>query len=162
MDDGSNLTQVFVDSDYAGDESRRSTQGCVVLMNSGPIAWFSVLGKTVALSTCEAEINAAVAAAKDALHISRLLKDLGYEKENRPIQIAEDNAAAIAQAESGLRSVRKAKHYEVKLAFLQQLVLSKDIAFRYCPTALQRADLLTKALPSDQHLRLTGMLLSYP
>ena len=162
LDDGSNLTQVFVDSDYAGDESRRSTQGCVVLMNSGPIAWFSVLGKTVALSTCEAEINAAVAAAKDALHISRLLKDLGYEKENRPIQIAEDNAAAIAQAESGLRSVRKAKHYEVKLAFLQQLVLSKDIAFRYCPTALQRADLLTKALPSDQHLRLTGMLLSYP
>ena len=51
---------MFADSDYAADESRRSTMGGMIIQNGGPISWFSVLGKTVALSTCEAEINAAV------------------------------------------------------------------------------------------------------
>ena len=64
LDDGTNKTKVFADSDYAADESRRSTMGGIVLQNGGPISWFSILGKTVALSTCEAEINAAVTAAK--------------------------------------------------------------------------------------------------
>lgn len=33
----------------------------------------------------------------------------------RPDQIAEDDSAAYAQAEAGLRHVRAAKHYKVKL-----------------------------------------------
>ena len=152
LDDGTNQQQVFVDSDYAADESRRSTMGCVVMMNSGPISWFSALSKSVALSTCEAEIHAAVAAAKDAVHTARLLSDLGYSNGSEPIQIAEDNASAIVQAESGLRQVRNAKHYEVRLAFLQQLVLAKEVSFRYCPTDFQLADLFTKPLPEEKHL----------
>ena len=62
LDNGINKTQVFADSDYAADETRRSTMGGIVMQNGGPISWFSTLGKTVALSTCEAEINAAVTA----------------------------------------------------------------------------------------------------
>ena len=57
LDDGTNLLQTFSDSDYAEDVSRRSTMGVVVLMNGGPISWSSILGKTVATSTCEAEVN---------------------------------------------------------------------------------------------------------
>ena len=58
----------------------RSTVGMIIMMNGGPISWGSVLGKTVALSTFEAEVNAACMAAKDALHLSRLLKDMGITK----------------------------------------------------------------------------------
>ncbi len=72
LDNGVNLLQTFADSDYAMDDTRRSTMGMVIMLNGGPVAWSSVLGKTVATSTCEAEINAAVVAAKDALHIQRL------------------------------------------------------------------------------------------
>ena len=162
LDNGKNRQQVFVDSDYAADESRRSTMGCLVMLNGGPVSWFSILGKTVALSTCEAEINAAVAAAKEAVHLARMLQDLGVSRGDVPIQIAEDNAAAIAQAGSGIRNVRKAKHYEVRLAFLQQLVLSKEIEFRYCPTDLQLADFLTKPLAEDKHQGFTHSVLSYP
>ena len=49
-----------MDSDYAADSSRRSTQGIVVMMNGGPISWSSVLGKTICTSTAEAEVTAAV------------------------------------------------------------------------------------------------------
>ena len=61
---------VFADSDYAADYSRRSTQGCVVMMNGGPIAWSAVLGKTICCSTAEAEVMAAVSASKGALHLN--------------------------------------------------------------------------------------------
>ena len=159
LDDGTNKTKVFADSDYAADESRRSTMGGIVLQNGGPISWFSILGKTVALSTCEAEINAAVTAAKDAIHLRRLLQDLDLASDDRPIQIAEDNSAAIAQAAVGIRAVRKAKHYEVRLRFLQDLVNRKSIEFIYCPTDIQLADLLTKPLLSDRHIGLTTAIL---
>jgi len=159
LDDGTNKTKVFADSDYAADESRRSTMGGIVLQNGGPISWFSTLGKTVALSTCEAEINAAVTAAKDAIHLRRLLQDLDLASDDKPIQIAEDNSAAIAQAAVGIRAVRKAKHYEVRLRFLQELVNRKSIEFIYCPTEVQLADLLTKPLLSDRHIALTTAIL---
>ena len=68
---------IFTDSDYAADESKRSTQGSITFMNGGPIAWSSVLGKTICLSTCEAEIMAAVAASKEAIHLKLLLGELG-------------------------------------------------------------------------------------
>jgi hypothetical protein len=126
--------------------------GMVIMLNGGPIAWSSVLGKTVATSTCEAEINAAVVAAKDALHIQRLLVDLGYVDQESPVKIAEDNSAAIAQATAGIRHVRNAKHYEIRLRFLQQLVVDKYVDFVYCPTDRQLADLLTKPLDGEKFL----------
>jgi hypothetical protein len=52
-------------------------------------------------SICEAEVNAAVAAAKDALHLKQLLIDLDVFDPQAPLQIGEDNSACIAQAESG-------------------------------------------------------------
>jgi hypothetical protein len=160
LDDGKNRLQVFADSDYAADQTRRSTMGSVVMMNGGPVSWSSVLGKTVAMSTCEAEVNAAVAAAKDALHLKQLLIDLDVFDPQAPLQIGEDNSACIAQAESGLRHVRNAKHYEVRLRFLQQLVVEKSVEFVYCPTDLQLADFFTKPLDVIKFKRFRDFMLS--
>jgi len=159
LDNGSNKLQIFADSDYAADDTRRSAHGAVIMMNGGPIAWSSTPGKTVATSTCEAEVNAAVAAAKDAVHINRLLLDLKLILKV-PMQIAEDNSACIAQANSGLRHVRNAKHYEVKLAFLQQLVVDREVEFVYCPTDRQSADFFTKPLDEEKFTKFRKLLLS--
>jgi hypothetical protein len=103
--DLTNIPITSVDSDYAM-ESGRSRMGKVVTLNNGPIAWFSILGKTIATSTCEAEINAAVVAVKDLMHTKQLLVDLGYLDEDMPLYVAEDNSAAIAQAKSGIAHVK--------------------------------------------------------
>ena len=50
---GLNRLQTFADSDYAGDETKKSTYGTVIMMNCGPIAWSSTMGKPIATSTCE-------------------------------------------------------------------------------------------------------------
>ena len=160
LDNGHNRLQVFADSDYAADQSRRSTMGSIVMMNGGPVSWSSVLGKTVAMSTCEAEVNAAVVAAKDALHLKQLLVDLGFYIPKTPLQIGEDNSACIAQAESGLRHVRNAKHYEIRLRFLQELVVDKRVEFVYCPTDLQLADFFTKSLDVTKFQRFRDFIMS--
>ena len=96
-------------------------------MNGGPIASSSTFGKAVAMLTCEAEIHVTVMAVKDAVHIKRLLKDLELIKDDRPLEIAENNAACIAQAHSGIKNLRNAEHYEVRLRFLQQKPSTKKL-----------------------------------
>jgi hypothetical protein len=162
LNDGTNILRTFVDSDYAADQTRRSTMGIVTMMNGGPISWSSVLGKTVATSTCEAEVNAAVVAVKESIHIKQLLLDLDLTTEDAPLQVAEDNAACIAQAESGLRHVRNAKHYEVKLRFLQQHSAERSIEFVYCPTDDQLADMFTKPLEVDKFVTFRDQIMKNP
>ena len=159
LENSPNVLQTFADSDYAADDTRRSTMGMIVMLNGGPVGWASTLSKVVALSTCEAEVNAACLAAKEALHISRLMFDIGAADKIGTVKIAEDNAACIAQANSGLRHVRNAKHYECKLRFLQQLVVDKAIEFKYCPTNVQLADIQTKPLDAEQFILLRKMIL---
>ena len=43
--------------------------------------------------TCEAEVSAAVSASKGALHLNRMLAELGYSN-GKPLQIAEEDNAA--------------------------------------------------------------------
>ena len=160
LDDGSSPFQVFSDADYAVDYTRRSTVGVVIVLHGGPIAWTSTLGKTVATSTCEAEVNAATAAAKDAIHLKNLLVELGQMPKDFPIRIAEDNSAAIAQVEAGLAHIRNAKHYAVRLRFLQQLVLDKEVEFVYCPTDEQLADFMTKPLDVVKFQQFRDVVLS--
>ena len=38
LDNSKNLLQTFADSDYAPDETRRSTMGSTIIMNSGPVS----------------------------------------------------------------------------------------------------------------------------
>ena len=118
------------------------------------------MGKTIATSTCEAEIHAAVIAVKDAIHIKQMLIDLELYPKNRPLEIAEDNSAAIAQANSGIKYIRNAKHYEIRLRFLQQKVVDKEVEFRYCPTDHQIADLFTKPLDKQKFQWFRSSLLS--
>ena len=120
MDNGKNHLTVFADSDYAEDASRRSRQGTIVMMNGGPVAWASILGKTICCSTAEAEVMAAVSAAKEAVHLKLLLlKELQIDSDH--IIIEEDNQACIAQVKGGLRHIRKAQHYSVALKFFSKV-----------------------------------------
>ena len=46
--------------------------------------------------------------------------------------------------------VRNAKHYAIKLRWLQQVIVDRDIGFVYTPTKRQLADCFTK--PNDEDL----------
>lgn len=145
-----NHFKVFCDADYAMDHTRRSTSGMVITLNGGPVIWSSALQKSTAQSTAEAEIISAAEAAKWAVHTRLLLQEMGA-RGDEPVMIHEDNAACIAQGQQ-LRNRRAAKHYEVRLRFLQELIRDKIIKFTYCNTKDQLADSFTKPLDSTNFL----------
>ena len=100
------------------------------------------------MSTAEAEIMAAVSAAKESIHLKLLLGELGVKHDK--ILIKEDNTACIAQAKGGLRFIRKAKHYDIALRFIQKLTVDGEVDFEYTETKEQLADLFTKALDEEK------------
>ena len=129
-------------------------------MNGGPITWTSKLQKSCAQSTAEAEVIAASEAVKEALHLQLMLEELGIVDKKTPITIQEDNAACIAQG-AELRNRRAAKHYEVRLRFLQDHVVQKNVQFVYCPTKEQLADGFTKPLDRQLFLAHRRQLLGH-
>ncbi|KAE8712607.1 hypothetical protein F3Y22_tig00110239pilonHSYRG00035 [Hibiscus syriacus] len=68
----------YVDLDYAGAlDNRIFTTEYVFTLGGGPICWKSTILSIVALSTTEVEYMAAVDAAKEALWLTGLVKELG-------------------------------------------------------------------------------------
>ena len=100
------------------------------------------------MSTAEEEVMAAVSAAKESIHLNLLLGELGVKHDK--ILIKEDITACTAQAKGGLRFIRKAKHYDIALRFIQKLAVDGEVDFEYTDTKEQLADLYTKALDEEK------------
>ena len=64
----------YTDADWGGDiSSRKSTSGFLFLVNNCIISWLSMLQKTIALSSCEAEYMAFKEAIKEVLYLYNLI-----------------------------------------------------------------------------------------
>jgi hypothetical protein len=138
----------YADADLAGDETtRRSTSGYCVVMHGGLVSWMSKLQSTVALSTAEAETNAGVEALKQVMHMRLFLRELGFEQV-APSKIYEDNNAAISLAH-GKEQSKRAKHYALKVAFLNEQYDLGTFEYEKVGTKDQLSDAFTKALPRD-------------
>ena len=103
---------------------------------------------------------AAVAASKEAVHLKLLLGELGVNHEK--LIIEEDNTACISQVKGGLRFIRKAKHYQVALRFIQKLQVDGEVDFNYCQTDEQIADLFTKALAEPKFIHFRDKVMYCP
>ncbi|GJW65352.1 zinc finger, CCHC-type containing protein [Tanacetum coccineum] len=100
---------------------------------------------TVALSSCESEFMAATAAACQALWLKRLLSELtGWEEERITLKV--DNVSAIALVRNPVFHGRS-KHIDIRYHFIRECVENGHINVEHVSGELQRADILTKALP---------------
>ena len=153
--------QAYADADYAMDiTTRKSTSGGIIFLNGGPITWSSKLQKIIAQSTAEAEIIAATEITKEIVHLRLLLSELGARKD-QSVCIHEDNQACILMG-NNMKSSRSAKHYEIRLHFLQESIRSNVIKFKYCPTDEMIADALTKPLDDVKFKYFREKMLSEP
>ena len=109
----------FCDSDWGASEDRRSITGyCFQLSNNGPlISWKSRKQQTVALSTCEAEYMALIAATQEAKFLRQLLADMqGSDAECVCLYV--DNQGAIALAKNPVQHQRS-KHIDTSSPILE-------------------------------------------
>lgn len=142
---GINL-EVYCDASFAPEEhDRKSRSGWLVLINGTPVSWKSGLQPIIAHSTAEAEYIAMSDAIREATFVRRLLQELGFD--SGPITVHEDNTTTKIMAEE--IATKRSKHIEVRYHHVRHLVSDGTIKIKYCPTADQLADALTKALPKD-------------
>jgi hypothetical protein len=156
---------VHADADYAAQaETRKSTTGYVTMLAGAAITWNSTLQRTVAQSTMEAEYVALAEAVKEALWLSKLARELTRIQRHSlpgipqgPPTICSDNDAALILAKNPERH-QKAKHIDIRYHFIQDEFESGRIQLDRVPTDENRADILTKALTKQMHLRAVQML----
>ena len=157
-----NSPDLFIDADYAGDaNTRRSTSGMCTILNGGPISWASRLQKLCAQSTAESEIYAVTDSAKEAVHIKLLCEETSIRPPGIPLTVWEDNNACVVMAHE-LRGTKNARHFEVRLRFLNELVHDGTIEFARIDTSRQLADGFTKALPGPKFFEFRSALLHSP
>ena len=77
----------------AGSPVKHSTSGHIFIFNQAAISWGSKKQKSVALSSCEAEIVAASEAATEAIHLERFVREFDL-KDSQPIDLFVDNKSA--------------------------------------------------------------------
>ena len=134
----------YADASYGGSWNGKSWSGVVVQVGGGPVRWVSRVQSLVALSTAEAEIYAAVVAAKELEYQRILMRDLGMGDLERPARLYEDNSAAIALGKE-LKTRSSARHYVLRLRWLQMAVVQNRLQLVHCPTQHQM-------LTSPRHL----------
>jgi hypothetical protein len=145
---GSSMVLGYSDADFAGDvDTRRSTTGYVFILNGGAISWSSRRQATVAASTTEAEYMAQAGAAKEALWLRKLLRDLGATVDT--VDILADNQSAIKLAKNPVTSARS-KHIDVIYHFARERVARNEVRYEYISTNEMVADALTKAVPETK------------
>ena len=149
--DRGDILQGWVDADYAGcTDTRRSTTGHIFQLFGSTVAWTSKRQATVAQSTLEAEYIAYAEAAKEAIYLRGLLRELKVWNGQTSTTLYCDNQGAIRLAENpGIH--QRSKHIEVRHHFIRDQVENGVLKLEYIPTAAQRADVLTKALPGPKH-----------
>lgn len=137
--------RAYVDSDWAGDKTRKSRTGFVIFLNGSPVIWSSKLQKCVALSSTEAEYVAVTAAARYVIWTRQLLEELGFEQQ-AATSVCEDNKGCIDIAVSS-KAHPAVKHIDIRHHFIRERVQEiKDIKLEKVGTDVMVADLFTKQL----------------
>ncbi|GJY78472.1 zinc finger, CCHC-type containing protein [Tanacetum coccineum] len=128
--------------------------GCKI--TESPITWCTQKQPTVALSSCESEFMAATGAACQALWLKRLLSELtGWEEKRITLKV--DNISAIALVRNPVFHGRS-KHIDIRYHFIRECVENGHINVEHVSGELQRADILTKALPRLKFVTMRQML----
>ena len=131
------------------------------MLNQAAISWGSKKQKSVALSSCEAEIVAASEAAKEAVHLSDLCAELGLHPSGEAIDLHVDNRSAIDVAYNPEHHGRM-KHVDRRHFFVRELVERHRIRVPFVSTANNIADLFTKPLMGPTFFPLRDKIMNVP
>ena len=149
----STATSLVCASDASFADNRidgKSSQGYMMKLFGGPIAWRANKQDTVTTSSTEAELLALSQTAKEAIYLSRLLLALTLQLDE-PLTIQCDNVQEAAKLQTKLR------HVDIHSHWLRQEVQRGTIGLQWQETGKMIADGLTKALSKLRFRKFTEM-----
>ncbi|KAF5513389.1 Copia protein [Colletotrichum fructicola] len=140
------------DASFADDTvTRKSTQGYVMMLFGGPIAWKSSKQRRVVTSSTEAELVALTQATKEYLATIRLVKELQLEfDDDFKMQCDNQQTLRLLTAERP-QATSKLRHININNLWLRQELRTGIIKYEWVKTNEMVADGTTKALPPQKH-----------
>ena len=148
---------VYVDADLGGDkETRKSTTGFVMMINSAPTSWYSKLQHCVSVSTAESEYYGIHECARHCLWYRNIFKELGLKQD--VITINTDNKAAIYNCENETINP-KSKHIDLRYHSIRELIKKGYINLKYIKSENNLSDGFTKYLNSTLMTRFRNNIL---
>jgi len=145
----------YSDYDWANHSVDRKSQGGHVFLtsNGGAVSWQSQKQGLIAMSTLEAEFIACLEASREAKWLLQLQKDI-HGKDLPPLPINCDNPGALALITKGIIKVHT-KHIDVCYHNCRDLHKRQIVHYSYVHTDDNVADIFTKALTKDKHMKFT-------
>jgi hypothetical protein len=149
----------YTDASFADDaQDRKSTQGYLLTLFGGPIAWKSGKQTTVTTSSTEAELLGLTTAAKEAIAAIRLFRDVRLQL-NEDLTIWCDNKQTIRLVNEDMMRIQTAlRHVDIHHCWARQEAKKGSFEVKYLPTNEMPADGLTKALDRGKFERFVAQL----
>ena len=136
------------DSSFGEDKDTRiSVFGYVVYFCGAPVATKSKLGRSVTLSSTEAEHFAVSEVAKEVLFIKQLLDTIGIEIK-LPIIVRVDNVGAIFLG-NNFSVGQRTKHIDIRAHFVREYIEDDILKLVFIRTDDNDADIFTKNTSED-------------
>jgi hypothetical protein len=154
----------YADSGYLSDPHKGKSQTGYVFMNSGAaISWRSTKQVLVATSSNHSEIIALHEASRECVWLRAVIQHIRGscglpDITSGPTVIYEDNAACIAQIQSGYIKGDRIKHISPKFFYTHELQEKKEVQIEQIKSAENLADLFTKALPKSTFQKLVHQI----
>eukprot|EP00439_Symbiodinium_sp_Y106_P000023 s9351_g1.t1 len=146
------VLRVFTDASFAP-EGKNSYGGHVLEFRGAPVVWRAGRQQLIAMSSAEAELIQVVEGCTYGESFMSLLSDLQVSCTGAQVEV--DNTAAIALVKGGCS--QRTRHLKVRGAKLNQL-LQQGWDLNHCQGLYQKADILTKPLPSARLRYLCDLL----
>ena len=119
-----------------------------MLWQSAALSWGSSQQKSIALSTCEAEIIALSEATKDVVYLRKLVAGMG-EPEPGPTSLSTDSQSA-RDVSYNPEHHQRMKHVQRRHFFVRDMVEQFEIEVPFVRTHEQLADFFTKPAKSPK------------
>jgi Reverse transcriptase (RNA-dependent DNA polymerase) len=149
QDPGDMRVEAFSDASF--NNKGKSRSGFVILYNGSAISWRSKMQTQTADSTATSEVYAAVMCAKRTVSISGILGSIGL-RQYGPIKFFVDNQSALANM-TNPSSQDELMYIGNKTSFLRDHYRYKRLDYEYCSTVEMVADVMTKGLNKNLHVR---------
>jgi len=134
-----------------------SCRACPLLAGVA-IVYSSKRQPCIALSSTEAEIIAASACASEVAFVRALLSEMGLHQD-APTVLRVDNSGAVELARDR-KSCHRSRHVDRRYFKVREFEALEIIKVEHVPTALNRADMLTKAVDVDTFVRHRSSLMN--
>ncbi|KAL9245201.1 hypothetical protein vseg_018879 [Gypsophila vaccaria] len=155
--DASLTLSVYSDADWGQCAfTSRSLSGYCVFLGSSLVSWKTKKQRTVSKSSAEAEYRSMSYTTSEIVWMKQLLADLGVSIP-LPIPLYYDNKAAQHIAQNPVFHERT-KHLDIDCHFVRDKLQDGLVIPQHVRSSLQLADIMTKALGTQQHQFLVSKL----